>query len=83
MYALTTSPPPDNSVVAGPIGFAVFILLILAVAFLCWSFTQQLKKAQKAKEAGVYGDEVVDKDAEQGAAARDTRDSHDTHDAER
>jgi hypothetical protein len=63
------TPPPDNSVVAGPIGFTVFILLILAVALLCWSFTKQLKKANAAKDAGVYGDEPVDRSADSDEAS--------------
>lgn len=73
MFALTTSPPPDNSVVAGPIGFTVFILLALAVALLCWSFTRQLRKAQRAKDAGVYGDEIVEPE---------TSDASEPHDAD-
>ncbi|GAB3865172.1 hypothetical protein GCM10028801_35230 [Nocardioides maradonensis] len=68
MYALTAttppSPPPDNSVVAGPWGAAMFAFLILMTVLICWSFTKQLKKAQKAKDAGVFGDEPVDRDAD-------------------
>jgi hypothetical protein len=78
VLALTTTPPtppPDNSVVAGPIGFTVFILLILAVAFLCWSFTKQLKKAQKAKDEGVFGDEPVDRSADAEAPERHDADA--------
>ena len=77
MFTLTATPatpPPDNSVVAGPLGFTVFILLIAATAFLCWNFTKQLKKAQKAKDAGLYGDEPVDRSADAEAP--------ETHDAE-
>ncbi|HJQ04897.1 MAG TPA: hypothetical protein VJ872_05610 [Nocardioides sp.] len=78
MYALTAttppSTPPDNSVVAGPLGFTVFILLIAATAFICWNFTKQLKKAQKAKDEGVFGDEPVERDADAEAP--------ETHDAE-
>lgn len=47
--------PEANDVVAGWIGFVVFIGLILAVAFLGWSLTKQLRKADRAKEQGVYG----------------------------
>jgi hypothetical protein len=46
--------PPANEVVAGWTGFVVFIGLILAVAFLGWSLTRQLKKADRAAEAGLY-----------------------------
>ena len=56
MFALTATPatpPPDNSVVAGPIGFTVFILLILATAFICWNFTKQLKKGVRIRLNGL------------------------------
>jgi hypothetical protein len=47
-------PPADNDVVAGPWGFLIFFLLLLAVAFLGWSFRKQLKKTDAAAEAGLY-----------------------------
>lgn len=47
--------PEDEDVKAGWVAFAVFIGLILAVAFLGFSLVKQLRKAQRAKEAGVYG----------------------------
>ena len=46
--------PDDNDVKAGWGAFAVFGLLILAVAFLCWSFAKQMRKVKAANEAGVY-----------------------------
>jgi hypothetical protein len=46
--------PSDNDVKAGWGAFGVFVLLILAVAFLCWSFTRQMRKVKAAHEAGVY-----------------------------
>jgi hypothetical protein len=52
--AATDPTPSDNSVVAGWGGFAVFVLLALAVAFLGWSLTRQLKKAQRAADEGKY-----------------------------
>lgn len=53
--AVPTDPTPkDNNVVAGPWGFLVFILLVLAVAFLGWSLSRQLKKAQRAEDEGKY-----------------------------
>ena len=55
--------PEDNDVVAGPWGAIVFVVLILATVFLMFSFVKQLRKAQAAKDAGVYGDEPVDEDA--------------------
>lgn len=72
MFLLTAAPtpPPDNSVVAGPIGALVFVLLILATAFLCWNFTKQLRKTQKAKEQGVFGDAPEAASDEAGEAER-------------
>lgn len=52
--------PKENDVVAGPLGFALWIFLILAVVVLGFSLVKQLRKAQAAKDAGVYGDEPVD-----------------------
>jgi hypothetical protein len=48
--------PEDEDVVAGPIGFVIFIGLCIAVAFLGWSLTKHLKKAGRAAEEGVYDD---------------------------
>jgi hypothetical protein len=52
--------PDDNSVKAGWGAFAVFLLLILAVAFLCWSFAKQMRKVKAADEAGVYDEKPTD-----------------------
>ncbi len=55
--AAASDPRPDeNNVVAGWVGFAVMIGLIIAVVFILRSFTQQLKKVDAARDAGVYGD---------------------------
>lgn len=54
--------PTDDEVVAGPLGFAIWIFLILAVVVLAFSLVKQLRKAQAAKDAGVYGDEPVTHD---------------------
>jgi hypothetical protein len=51
--------PEDNDVVAGPWGAIVFVVLILATVFLMFSFVKQLRKAQAAKDAGLFGDEPV------------------------
>ena len=37
--------------------------MILAVVVIGFSLVKQLRKAQAAKDAGVYGDEPVDRDA--------------------
>ena len=47
------APEPDD-VVAGPLGALVFVLLIGAVVFLGFSLRKQLRKAEAAKDAGVY-----------------------------
>jgi hypothetical protein len=56
---LSDDGPKPEDVKAGWTAFAVFIGLILAVVFLGWSLVRQLRKAQKARDAGVYGDEPV------------------------
>jgi hypothetical protein len=57
--ALASDPrPDDNNVVAGWVGFAVMIALIVAVVFILRSFTKQLKKVDAARQAGVFGDDV-------------------------
>jgi hypothetical protein len=50
--------PSDNDVKAGWGAFGVFALLILAVAFICWSFVRQMRKVKEAAEAGVYDDKT-------------------------
>jgi hypothetical protein len=49
--------PSDNNVKAGWGAFAIFLLLIAAVALLCWSFVKQLRKVEKANDAGVYDEQ--------------------------
>jgi len=61
--------PKDNDVVAGPLGFAVWIFMILAVVVIGFSLVKQLRKAQAAKDAGLYGDEPVDRSATTDADA--------------
>jgi hypothetical protein len=51
----TDTPPEDNDVVAGGWGALVLVGLIVAVVFLGFSLVKQLRKAQAAEEAGVYG----------------------------
>ena len=46
--------PKDEDVVAGWMAFLIFGLLIAAVAFLGFSLTKQLRKADRAEEAGLY-----------------------------
>jgi hypothetical protein len=58
--------PQDEDVKAGWTAFIIFLLLIAAVVVLGFSLVKQLRKAQAAKDAGVYGDEPASEaDAEQ------------------
>ena len=60
--------PTDDSVKAGWTAFVVFLLLGLAIVFLGWSFSRQMKKVKKAVEAGVYGPSSVTTEAEDDAS---------------
>jgi hypothetical protein len=53
--ALDTVPDPHD-VKAGWTAFVIFLLLVAAVVVLAFSFVKQLRKAQAAKDAGLYGD---------------------------
>ena len=59
--------PKDQDVKAGWTAFVLFLLLIAAVVVLAFSLVKQLRKAQAAKDAGVYGDD----EPSDSAAARD------------
>ena len=59
LFVLADSTPEDSEVVAGPLGFAIWIFLILAVVVLGFSLVKQLRKAEAAKDAGLFGDEPV------------------------
>ena len=48
--------PAEQDVTAGWTALLVFVGLGLAVVFLARSFVKQLRKAQAARDAGVYGD---------------------------
>ena len=56
IWVILAAAPKDDDVVAGPIGFAIFIGLCIAVAFLGFSLNKHLKKAHRAADEGVYGD---------------------------
>jgi hypothetical protein len=58
VLAVASDPrPDDNNVVAGWVGFAVVLALIVAVVFILRSFTKQMKKVDEADKAGVYDDD--------------------------
>jgi hypothetical protein len=48
--------PAENDVTAGWTALLVFVGLIIAVVVLGISLAKQLRKAQAARDAGVYGD---------------------------
>jgi len=63
LIILLEDPTPEpTEVKAGPLGFAVWIFMILAVVVIAFSLVKQLRKAQAAKDAGVYGDEPAQRD---------------------
>ena len=68
--------PTPTEVKAGPLGFALWMFLVLSVVVLGFSMVRQLRKAQAAKDAGLYGDEPVARSdvdgGAQGAAPSDT-----------
>ena len=66
--------PKDEDVKAGWTAFVIFLLLIGAVVVLAFSLVKQLRKAQAAKEAGVYGPDDETRDA-----TADTRTEPENH----
>lgn len=61
--------PAPEDVKAGWGAFALFILGIAAVVLLGFSLVKQLRRAQQARDAGVYGDvPTVRDDAADGPA---------------
>jgi hypothetical protein len=72
MVLLAEKTPEAKDVKAGWLAFGIFLLLGAAVVFLCFNMVKQLRKAQAAKDAGVYGDPPVDQ------ATGDTEDAEDS-----
>ena len=62
LTVLADGVPQDEDVKAGWTAFVIFLLLLGAVVVLGFSLSKQLRKAQAAKEAGVYGDDPADVD---------------------
>ena len=48
--------PAENDVTAGWTALLIFVGLIIAVVILGRSLAKQLRRAQAARDAGVYGD---------------------------
>jgi hypothetical protein len=59
---LADETPEADDVVAGPWGALMFVLLIAATVFLCFSFLKQMRKAKEARDRGVYGDPPSSRD---------------------
>lgn len=66
--------PEADDVKAGWLAFAIFIGLILAVAFLGYSLVKQLRKVDAAEDAGLY-DPSDRKPAPMPTVAPDPKDS--------
>ena len=60
----------ENDVVAGWTAFALFGLLILAVAVLGFSLTKRLKNVEKAAEQGLYDPSTTKTRPARGVADR-------------
>ena len=56
LLLLAEGTPEPKDVKAGWLAFGIFLALVAATALLCVSFVRQLRKAQAAKDAGVYDD---------------------------
>lgn len=54
LIGLVDRTPKADSVKAGWGAFGIFLLLALAVAFLGWSLSRHLKKAQRAEDEGKF-----------------------------
>ena len=56
LLLLAAGTPEPKDVKAGWLAFGIFLALVAATALLCFSLVRQLRKAQAAKDAGVYDD---------------------------
>jgi hypothetical protein len=61
--------PKDEDVTAGWTALVLFLLLIAAVVVLAFSLVKQLRKAQAAEDAGVYGSDDEPSDSDSDAEA--------------
>ena len=71
LILLAEDVPEDDSVVAGPIAFVIFIGLCIAVALLGWSLNKHLKKTHRNADEGVFGDPVEPRSRADGESAGD------------
>ncbi len=61
--------PKDEDVKAGWTALVLFLLLIGAVVLLAFSLVKQLRKAQAAEDAGVYGSDPEPAESDSDAEA--------------
>jgi hypothetical protein len=80
LTTVTDPVPQDNDVKAGWLAFAIFIGLILAVAFLGFSLVKQLRKAEAAEKSGLYdpSDRTLRERAEREQAERESAEAAQT-----
>ncbi|WP_127479987.1 hypothetical protein [Nocardioides pantholopis] len=55
LVAATDEAPEPEDVKAGWTGFGVFLGLCVALAFLGWALTKQLRRTERNRDAGVFG----------------------------
>jgi hypothetical protein len=67
--------PQPEEVKAGYTALLLWIAMMIAVGLLGWSLVRQLRRTQKAKEAGVYGE---DRKITSGPAFTSTEDDEPT-----
>ena len=64
LILLVDDPTPEpTEVKAGPLAFAIWIFMILAVVAIGFFLVRQLRRAQANKDAGMFGDEPIDRSA--------------------
>lgn len=56
LVTLAEEGPEAKDVKAGWLAFFIFLVLVAATVFLCFNFVKQMRKAQRAKDAGAFGD---------------------------
>lgn len=69
----TIQGPEPEDVKAGWLALGIFVALIAAVVLLAFSLVKQLRKAQAARDAGVFDDRDATRDdgGDQSPASRD------------
>lgn len=73
LIVLEDPTPKPTEVKAGPLGFALWIFMILAVVVLGISLVRHLRKAEANKDAGMFGDPPRVDDADDSEDATDPK----------